>query len=254
MNNQEIDLFYQAEDYFFNSICKMSIDFGAEATAYYTGVATPSLNLVYIRKQTDDFESILAHCEEFYQINQSSWNVIVNEHCVSSVIEHLLQINGFQYNEKSVAMYLELSIDNQYSFENKGNIKLVNDKLEQWLKPLIEAFESTYEICRHYANVHEEALRGKAKLYHYSLFNNEEPVSSLTLSLQNNLARIDDVGTLPAYQRKGYATLLMKHAINQAIDMGASCCFLEASEVGLSLYQKMGFKSLFRNHIYSQPE
>ncbi len=42
------------------------------------------------------------------------------------------------------------------------------------------------------------------------------------------------------YQNKGYATYLMRHAIN----LGANYCFLEASEAGISVYQKLGAYSM----------
>jgi ribosomal protein S18 acetylase RimI-like enzyme len=72
--------------------------------------------------------------------------------------------------------------------------------------------------------------------------------------MQSKVARIHDVGTLPEYQNKGYATQLMKHAINEAINLGADYCFLEASESGLSVYQKLGFKPLFKNNYYTRSE
>ena len=43
----------------------------------------------------------------------------------------------------------------------------------------------------------------------------------------------------------------MKHAINEAINLGANYCFLEASEAGMSIYQKLRFKPLFKNNTYS---
>jgi GNAT superfamily N-acetyltransferase len=159
---------------------------------------------------------------------------------------------GFSSSGKSVAMYIELRDQTVYDIKNNTiNIQPVDDKLEQWMMPLVDAFESTIDVTRQYAEVHKRALRNKANFHHFTLYKDELPVSSLTLSLQANIARIDDVGTLSAYQNKGYATQLMKHAINMAISLGASYCFLEASESGISVYEKIGFVSLFKNNTYS---
>ena len=91
-----------------------------------------------------------------------------------------------------------------------------------------------------------------AKLYHFSLYSEEKPIASITLSLNNDIARIDDVGTLPEFQGKGYATRLMNYALSEAKKLGTTHCFLEASDSGLSIYQKLGFKTLFRNNVYSR--
>ncbi len=132
------------------------------------------------------------------------------------------------------------------------NVQLVDDKLEQWMLPLGGAFETTDEVTRQYAVVHERALRNKANFHHYTLFKNELPISSLTITWQSSVARISDVGTLPEHQNKGYASQLIQYALNELSDLGAKYCFLEASEVGFSVYQKLGFVALFKNDTFSQ--
>jgi hypothetical protein len=48
----------------------------------------------------------------------------------------------------------------------------------------------------------------------------------------------------------GYATQLIKFSLMQAIKMNAKYCFLESSNSGLGIYEKLGFKSLFENTTY----
>ena len=68
----------------------------------------------------------------------------------------------------------------------------------------------------------------------------------------NSIARIDDVGTLPEFQGKGYASALMRYVLSEAKKLGARHCFLESSDSGLGVYQKLGFESLFKSNIYSR--
>ena len=98
-------------------------------------------------------------------------------------------------------------------------------------------------MCIKYADTHKLALTKNSKLHHFSLYREEKPIASITLSLNNAIARIDDVGTLPEFQGKGYATRLMNYALSKAKELGATYCFLEASDSGLLIYQKLGFKS-----------
>ena len=89
-------------------------------------------------------------------------------------------------------------------------------------------------------------------LNHFSLFVGHEAVSSITLSIHDGLARIDDLGTSSDFQGRGFATHLMKYVLLKAIELGATKCFLEASVEGLSLYKKLGFKPLFKTNIYEK--
>lgn len=251
MKNPLIDLFYKSEDYFFRSLSKECLDFDDLTTAYLTGVNLESDNPIYLRKNIDKSDELLNRCKIFYATHNLPWNVIVTEQFVTSDLLPSLSNIGFTLNGKSVAMFLELNEKSIIQINDNMAISLVSDKLDQWLVPLCGAFELTHEIMKQYADAQQRALIKKAHFQHFTLFKDEKPIASLTLSLQANIARISDVGTLPAYQNKGYATSLLKHALNEAIDLGASCCFLESSEVGIPVYQKLGFKPLFRNYTYS---
>jgi ribosomal protein S18 acetylase RimI-like enzyme len=70
--------------------------------------------------------------------------------------------------------------------------------------------------------------------------------------MHDTIARIDDVGTLPELQGKGYATHLMRYVLSEAKRLGAHHCFLESSDSGFGVYQKLGFEPLFKNNIYSR--
>lgn len=253
MKNAIIDLFYQAEDYFFRSISKECVDFDDFTTAYLTGVDTESDNLLYIRKNVEVIDEVFNRCRDFYNTNNSPWSIIVTEQFNSNDLEQALKNIDFNFSGKSVALFLELNKQSKHNNSDNIVIRAVNDKLEQWMMPLASAFELTVDIMRQYANAHQKALENKANFHHYTLYKDDIPISSITLSLQENVARIDDFGTLPSYQNKGFATQLIKYVINAAIDLGAKFCFLEAWESGIaiSIYKKLGFMALFKNNNYT---
>ncbi len=224
------------------------MDFDDLTTAYLSGIDCESDNPIYIRKNVEAIDEVLHRCQTFYKANNSLWILIVTEQFISNDLENSLKKICFSLSGKSVAMFVKLNKKSQPDIPHNMSIYSVNDKLEQWLKPLIGAFNLAYKVMRQYADVHERALRNKANFHHFTLFKDDVPISSLTLSLQANIARIHDVGTLPLCQKKGYATHLVKYALNEAINMGANYCFLE---VGISLYHKLGFKPLFKNIAYS---
>ena len=49
----------------------------------------------------------------------------------------------------------------------------------------------------------------------------------------------------------GYAAHLVAYILTKAKKLGARHCFLESSDSGLGVYQKIGFELLFKNTVYS---
>ena len=251
MKNSLNNLFYQSEDYFFRSLSKKCLDLENQATAYYTGISSQNFNFLIIKEKIPKtIDYILASAALFYKENPIPWNMVIAEHCLSKTTENNLKISGFSCCEVSIAMFLDITTYHGLSCPSHLIIRLVNDKLDHWARPLLQAFESTSQVTNHYRDIHKNAQKTK-NFYHFSCYDGEEPIASLTLTMNDAVARIDDVGTLPLYQNNGIASCLIRHAIEEAKRLGATHCFLEASTAGFSIYQKIGFQPLFKIHIYT---
>lgn len=72
----------------------------------------------------------------------------------------------------------------------------------------------------------------------------------MTLSFGEDWMRIDDLATLPAQQRRGFARTLLNFATNYAALEGKKVAYLEASKQGLALYHQAGFVPIFENHLF----
>lgn len=210
-----------------------------------TGVPVKQLNFLNIRNRVDDLGVALKKAKSFFDLYNLPFIIVIPQDiCSVEYVNAFKVINYFEADE-SVLMVMSLT---DYIDSAVGNIRL--SSINEWMIPLTDAYKSTLKITKHYADRHKKAEFKKCNLYHYSLYKNEQPVSSLTLSIHNKIARIDDVGTDPSFQAKGYATSLVKYALSKAKEMGAINCYLEASRDGLKVYKNIGFKSLFTNHIY----
>jgi len=248
-----IYLYRQAEDYFFRGISSKYLNLEDGANAYMTGGA--ELNFIYITRNTNSLDKILIQGKQFYDQDNLSFDVIIPQELCAPQIAGVLNAMGYHKKSKSVSMVVDLdrfSIDKNASFDAETIIKANDDQLNDWMMPLIGAFESTFEICSIYATIHESALKKNINLRHFSLYKQENPIASITLSMHDSIARIDDVCTLPEFQGKGYATHLMRYVLSEAKRLGARHCFLESSDSGLGVYQKLGFEPLFKNNIYSR--
>ena len=253
MNAPLTNLYRQAEDYFFRGISSKCLDLDDGAHAYMTGGA--ELNFIYITGNTNALDKILIQGKQFFDQDNRSFDVIIPQELCRSQMADVLNTLGYPQKSKSVSMVADLdrfAIDKTSSFDSETMIKSNDNQLNDWMMPLIGAFESTIEICRIYATNHANALKRNINLRHFSLYKQEKPIASITLSMHGAIARINDVGTLPEFQGKGYATRLMRYVLSEAKKIGARHCFLDSSDSGLGVYQQLGFETLFKNNIYSR--
>ncbi len=251
--SDRIDVRYyrQAEHYFFSAIALKTLDLADGVHAYATGEA--GINLIYIQENTGSLGSMLLQAKQFYDQDASSFEVIIPEQSCTAAVEAMFDAMGAVQTGRSVAMMLDLerwTVDRTVDLDDETVIQGNDDRLNEWMLPLISAFASTRENCSVYAAAHEAALRKNTNLRHISLYKNNVPIASSSLSMHDSIARIDDVATCMAYQGRGYATALMRYTISEAKQGGARYCFLESSDLGLGLYLRLGFKPLFTNILY----
>jgi ribosomal protein S18 acetylase RimI-like enzyme len=246
-----LNAYNKIQTYFCQSIAKAHLNLSESTAAYFTGVPETHLNFLTIDQTPIDLEKDLTAGKTFFAtFNQPFVIDIAEEYCdenTDSIFSNL----GFTSGDPSVSMHLDLStFDARIKTQVGTIIRAVDTNLNDWIYPLIKAFESTPEVSEFYVDAHKRALNHGAHFYHFTLYNDNQPVASLTISVVGTLARIDDVGTLPAFQGQGFATNLVIYGLKKAIDLGCTDCFLGASPDGLSLYQKLGFKALSTNRYY----
>ena len=245
-----VNLFRQAEDYFFRGISQEYLEFDEMAKAYITGVPVASLNPVYIKIKCD-IPEIIRKSQVFYPNKYPFEIIIPKEFCTQGKKNALEKLDYVKIAE-STAMVASLMDNIDYDCDNNDFTIQLDQSLKDWMVPMISAFDSTFEMTLLYAKTHENALKQGYRFEHFCLYKDKQPISSITLSMQGNSARIDDVGTIPLYQNKGYATNLIKHALGEEKKSGLTYCFLEASNSALSIYKKLGFAPLSKNNIYSK--
>ena len=243
---------HEIEDYFFTQISKSKLAFESDITVYKTNLDSSNLNFVYIKNtQYKNLKKIIESIVKFFKKDNLGFSLIVEERLCSEDFINLLKEFKFEEDENTEMMKLNLQQFNCSEFRNKEiSICSTDLKLDDWIIPLKSAFGNDDLTAESYLKLHEKAILRKAKLKHYTLYLEGRPVSSITLTLHNNLARLDDIGTIVDFQRNGFATILINYALNIAKNYGISKCYLEASKSGMKLYEKIGFEKLKSNRIF----
>ena len=249
--NSEFNAFHQAENNFFCMVSFSKIDYG-DLVSYATGVQASGLNPTYVNEIEEQFSEHVTRCQAFYNQRELPWTLAIPDYLYEKSIEVLLQKHLLELAWKETAMMALIDNITTPVTHSPLSVKEMKGDLNIWSIPLIHGFESTPEVTKVYTIRHELASQSGARIHHFSGFIDDTVVCSLTLSLCNENARIDDVATIPAFQKKGYATQLMCEALNFAKKLNVKKCFLGASENGLNIYKKIGFNELFINHYYEQ--
>ncbi|RUR07825.1 N-acetyltransferase [Legionella sp. km772] len=247
--NVPIEAFHQSERNFFSAISVRAKKF-ENLTAYLSGVDASGLNPTMVHGVNKaSFHQDLLNSQAFYIQQQVSTALIVPEY-LQSKSSKLIKTQGLHLIDEGVAMVCCLTTWPVQPPESHLLIQAMNHDLSQWSIPLTAGFESTPEKTSVYVQRHRAALE-KIELYHFSGFVAQQAVCSLTVSLLGkHYARIDDVATIPEHQGRGYATELIHYTLDFLKKKHIETCFLEASSSGLSIYQKIGFRELFKNYYY----
>lgn len=238
--------FHEIEGYFFHLISDDVKEY-AHLTRYTSGVIAPNLNPAIVHNADAQLMHDICQCRSHFEHLALPWVVVIPDHTYHPLLLPDLQSLHLDLADKGSAMWIDPSEINIPIASNELTIKETSDGLKEWSIPVVEGFESTPEITDIYTMQHQKALLKTNNMSHFTAFLGNEPVSSLTVTIHNNQARLDDISTRPLYQNKGYATALIYHALAFLQKKNIEACFLEASSDGLNVYKRIGFTELFHN-------
>lgn len=246
---QLINDFHEIEKHFFSLISLSYLDYQTIA-AFETGVLASGLNPAFVTQINEHFLKDLEQCKSYFTQKNLPWALIIPELTPNFSKDKCRLPPDYKLVDTGMGMVFDLLSNNLQAADVELEFKLMNNDLDTWSIPLLHGFQSTPEITQIYTLRHAEALKKCKGIYHFSGFLAGEAVVSMTLTVKERLARIDDLATLPNFQKRGFASAMMAYALNNALALKVQYCFLEASKVGLNLYQRIGFQPLFTNHYY----
>lgn len=146
----------------------------------------------------------------------------------------------------------------------KGNFNIVQVNTEQQKNDFIEVFIEAYgggkSPEKPYGDLPESytlaLLRtfSNSKIFHFLCYEDNVPVSIATLCYSAGKGGVYNVGTKPAYERRGFGLAVTDACINKWLSLGGTSLFLQ-TETGTGIdtwYNKIGFDLLFYGAIYEK--
>jgi GNAT superfamily N-acetyltransferase len=102
----------------------------------------------------------------------------------------------------------------------------------------------------------DRRLADAMEVRHYAAFVEGEVAAYAALYLEDAVAQIEDVATLPVHRGQGLARAIVLHAASEARRAGADLVFLVADEADWphALYRRLGFDAIGVEHMVGRPD
>ncbi|MHB8807339.1 MAG: GNAT family N-acetyltransferase [Anaerolineaceae bacterium] len=102
------------------------------------------------------------------------------------------------------------------------------------------------DFCMRRARRRGRVYLSETPLDSYICYSNGNLVGNCDLFMDEDVAKIEDFAVLPAYQRRGIGTTILKYVIHTALTKGAELIYLMADEgdTPQEMYKKLGFEKI----------
>ena len=136
---------------------------------------------------------------------------------------------------KSTQYGMSLELKEKFETQRQSDFKRVENTEEAniWSNAFFKAFN--YEIST------ATILKTKETIPYYLVYFEQELIGTVILYTTNTIAGLHSLGIIPQKRKQGFATEIMRHTLNKAIDNNLSLATLQASEMAKEMYLKLGF-------------
>ena len=161
--------------------------------------------------------------------------------------EHL-EKNGIHHVQTQRGMALDLeTYDEKFELPNNLVLKKVEDEtdLKNWLKIYTIGFDYSSSLGDFIYNQYgDKLINKKDDMTHYIAYLNGKPVSTSTLFITDNIAGLYNIITIPEGRNNGLGKIMTKVPLEEGKKQGCKIAILQATELGVPLYSKLGFNEV----------
>jgi ribosomal protein S18 acetylase RimI-like enzyme len=117
----------------------------------------------------------------------------------------------------------------------------------------LEGHSSDPEVVRQLLEL-DRRLSRAIDVRHFAAVVGGDVVSYAGLYLEDEVAQIEDVATLPTFRNRGLARAVVLHAVDEARRAGAELVFLVADDNDWpkDLYERLGFDTIGVEHVFGR--
>lgn len=163
--------------------------------------------------------------------------------------------NGLQNQRNWAAMSFDLSRTGPFNQSVPGLtvMRVPNERtLLRWIAVVTESFGIPAPVATHFRDYYLKMADPRSLPWDYFLgIYRGRPVACGKLFRGADSAGIYLIGTLPEFRRMGIADSMMRKLLSTAREEGYETAVLQASDMGLPLYRRLGFEEVMTIRIFA---
>jgi GNAT superfamily N-acetyltransferase len=225
-----------------------------EQVNYYTGIPTPFMNSVLLSQFNDSILKIeVKKTIEYYKEKQVPFLWWIGPSSDSKKLEVLLLDYGMkEINHRRTGMAFDLrKVDEKKWIDaiEKSNLSIEPvrnlEELEDWSRIIEKCLNYPPSIIEVFRPSMMNTLGRNSELSAYLAYLDGTPVASSSRWYSAGVMGLFNVGTLPEYRGKRFATIMAQAILLEAKKRNYEISTLIATDQGYGVYQKLGYQDIW---------
>jgi GNAT superfamily N-acetyltransferase len=223
--------------------------------AWCTGIDDPWFNGVMTTELAGAMpDRAIAGVAEFFRSARVPWMWTVTPVCRPRNLGEILLDLGFVRQGSSPVLFHDRPVPPASGGPFDIRPVRTDADLAAWTVPLYEGFGAPAGPDQPFRDLTAKAgLGAGGPLHHYVGYQDGQPAACATLSVGRNGAGLDNVATCARFRRQGWGAAMTRHVLGEARRLGCGLVCLEASEMSLGLYQRLGFRDGYQREVFALP-
>lgn len=227
----------------------------AELRWFYTGLPTSSFNgVLHTHIAGNDIDAKIDGVMAYFRTRHVPFSWAIGPTTLPINLAHYLKAHGFTHIHDGTGMAVDvrtlpeaITTPANFCVEEVRNV----DMLQTYSTTSMKGFSSTEEYVRIYSDTYRAIGFGEnSPWHHYIGWLNDEPVAVSSLLLHAGVAGIYGVATIPEARRQGIGAAMTLAPLREARHRGYRVGVLSPSEMGLSMYKRLGFRTYCTMSFY----
>ena len=212
-----------------------------------TGMPMAPFNPAFVTRLPDDVFGALEHAKLFYAARDLPWELVATDE-MAATLGPFATARGFAETSTVPGMMLA-PLAGQPKLLGELSVRVVDDfaTLKLYNNVAALGFEAPRAM---FAKLDNPALLDARGLTMYLGFVDGLPVTTAMTYYIDGVALVFNICTIPAYRRRGLGEAMTWQAAFAGMNDGCDVSFLQASRMGMPLYERMGYRHVVNFHTW----
>lgn len=215
-----------------------------------TGILVAALNRAYVTSPLTNPDSQLREAISYFDARRLPFTVRLREG-IDPVSERAAEAHGLRHSGTLPTMALSSL---RVGEEGPVGLRVEEIKDPEMLRRHLEVVAAAFGWPPAFSRrlIPSRLLEAQGARFFLGYVDGQ-PVAASQLVMTQRTAGIYYAATLEPFRRRGFGTTMTLHALRTGAAAGCRVAILQASEMGLALYKRMGFRTVAAYRTYIRP-